>query len=164
MIQPSRAVGELRDVKAPDLRAFMAQYFATDAIKVRPPQENILLYRGVTSVVLYREGQFQVELIVVEPGVHIPLHCHDDVESFEVAFSGGINLEIDGKAASAIREPRANGMMRDFGRYVPIPSDAPHGGTAGPQGACFLSVQRWRDGVPPTHVGLNWRGVRMEQR
>lgn len=136
----------------------MSFYFDGDRIKLRPPQANVLLTDGVTSIVLYREKQFQVELVVCAPGTVIPEHTHPDVESYEIAISGALEFFVSGQQAGFFREPRADGLSRDFGKFVPVPSDAPHHGRAGAEGACFISVQHWREGVAPSHVGLNWKG------
>jgi len=158
MLTPSPAIDALPQIEDPALAEFMARYFTGDSIRLKPPANNVLAdARGVVSIVLFREGQFQVEMIVLPPNINVPPHYHDDVDSFEVGISGSQEFFIAGVQSGFLREPRANGMSRDFGRFVPIRSDAFHGARTGPHGATFLSVQRWRDGVTPTHVGLNWR-------
>lgn len=140
------------------LARFAEDYFAGGRIRVAPPQANVLATDGLTSVVLFREGQHQVELILIAPGVRVPPHVHDDVDSIEVAFSGELELFIAGIQCAYVRSPRADGTARDLLRFVPIRHDALHGGGTQGQSAIFLSVQRWRDGMQPSHVVLNWRG------
>jgi hypothetical protein len=163
VIRPSVANRALRDAPQ-ELRQFLEHYFVGDAIKLRPPQDCLLAWEGITTMVLYREGQFQVELVIVEPDTKIPAHCHDDVESYEVAIGGQLEFFVDGTQSGFFREPRADGVSRDLGKFVPVRADAWHGGRSGPQGACFLSVQRWRDGVAPDRVGRNWHGPAMGER
>jgi hypothetical protein len=152
-------VPSLRAV-TPELESFMQDVLKDGSLKLRPPADALLftdcIDGVVTSLVLYREGQFQVEMIVVAPGTGIPEHSHPDVDSYEVAIAGDIAFFIDGIQTGFNRAPAANGMSRDFGKFVPIPNDAPHYGRSGKLGTIFLSVQQWRDGVAPTHVGLNW--------
>lgn len=163
MIRPSPVNAQLKAPPA-ELLSFLADYFEGDRVRISPPQRNLLFDQGVTSIVLHRAGRFQVELIVVAPGVKIPEHLHEDVDVIEVAIAGGIDLWVADVRAGYVREPRADGKMRDLGRYVSIAADAWHCGNAGPDGACFLSVQCWREGVTPSHVGQNWRGQRMGQQ
>jgi len=146
------------------LAAFLADYCAGGRIRIAPPQDGILFDAGVTSIVLYREGEYQVEMIVVAPGVRIPPHVHDDVDSYEVAFSGAMELFVAEEQCCHLRAPRADGLSRNLLRFVPIRSDAVHHGNTHERGAVFLSVQRWRDGVKPSHVGLNWRGPRVGEQ
>lgn len=160
MIKPAMVNERLRDVPA-ELRTFLVDYFAGDRIRLSPPKDNVLRIAGSTSIVLYREPPFQVELVVVDPGFEIPSHVHDDVDAFEVAVAGDIDFFVDEVQCGYVRGPRADGRSRDLGRFFPVRSDAWHRGKAGPKGATFLSVQRWKNGVQPTHVALNWRGPTM---
>lgn len=166
MIRPSYINHWLREVPA-DLYVYLRAIMGSagvdgDALKLRPPQDTLMIDHGVTSVVLHREGQYQAELIIVAPNVEIPPHEHPDVDSYEVALAGEIAFFVDGIQTGYRRTPAANGMSRDFGKFVPIRSDAPHSGVAGPMGTVFLSVQKWREGVQPTHVGMNWIGHRVK--
>lgn len=138
---------------------FAEQYFQ-GGIKLAPPQAGILyqerLGTRATSIVLYREWDFQVELITFGPNTTIPRHRHDHVDSLEVMLSGALDLWVDDRQCVYERGPRPQtGMNRDVLKFVPIPSDAyHHGGTVG--GGCFLSVQRWK-GMAPSHVGIEWQ-------
>lgn len=129
-----------------------------NGIEVDPPKNNLLFTDAVTSIVLHREGQFQVEMIVARPNTEIPEHTHDDVESFEVGFSGDLEFFVKGIQTNFFRSAAPNGTSRDLGRFMPVPQGMIHGGRSGPNGAVFLSVQRWREGLVPTHVGINWTG------
>ena|SRR5688572_8531235 len=164
-LRPSIAARALQDVADPRLREFMSWYFdANDSIKLRPPYAAVVHVKGLTSIILFREGRFQVELVICEPGITIPPHVHPDVDSYEVAFSGPIELHVSGTQVSYFRQARPDGQSRDFGKYVPIPANAPHEAKAGDLGCSFMSIQRWRDGVEMKHVGLNWAGVSMGEQ
>jgi hypothetical protein len=162
-LQASRLTRQMRPVPQ-QLLDFMAWYFE-GGIKLKPPQDG-LYFQGtpgsdapgtrVASIVLYRDWPFQVEMIVFTPGVQIQPHLHDDVDSCEVALSGGVELFVEGMQVAFLREPRPDGLSRDFLKWAPIPHDARHGGRAGPQGGVFLSVQMWRSKAP-THVGKEWQ-------
>lgn len=160
MIRPSVANARLRDVPA-ELAAFLERYFRGDLVALRPPHDAVRFVDGITTVVLYREGRFQAELVAIAPHAYIPPHAHPDVESYEVALAGELEFFVDGLQSGFIRTPRADGLSRDLGKYVPVRSDAPHGGRAGAKGATFLSVQMWREGVEVTGVLINWEGQTM---
>lgn len=143
-----------------ELVDFMSWYLKAGSLRLKPPQDGVLFQQrpgtSVVSVVLYRDPPFQVELVTFPPGASAPLHRHDHIDTCEVVLAGGMNFIVDGRQVGFAREPRADGSTRDLLKWVPIPRDAYHGGAAGPQGGCFLSVQMWRD-MPPTHVGLEWQ-------
>jgi quercetin dioxygenase-like cupin family protein len=109
-----------------------------------PPNEHAIIQQGNTSgVVLYRNGQFQVELFIVQPNVEIVQHIHPNVDSYEVHLAGDINFYCDG-------------ILYNDGKPVRVTTNAWHGGFFGPQGGSFLSVQKWINGVSPKFVGDDW--------
>ncbi len=148
----------------PQPSAALAQFLgalADHSLPLRAPQYGILFDKGVTSIVLYRQGRFQIELIVVAPNCEIPKHTHEDVDTYEMQVSGAMSFEVAGIQTGFLREPRENGLHRDFMKYVPIAAGVEHAGNSGPAGAAFLSVQHWLKG-DPTHVGMNWTGERVK--
>lgn len=157
-LQPSRLARHMRPVPQ-QLLDFMAWYFE-GGIKLKPPQDGLLFQArpgtAVNSVVLYRDGRFQVEMVTFAPGSAAPEHRHDQIDSCEVVLAGAMELFVEGRQVAFLREPRADGTSRDALKWVPIPHDAYHGGKASGQGGCFLSCQMWRD-ADPTHVGLEWQ-------
>lgn len=157
MIRPSVAMVQMRDVPA-ELAAFLQSYFSGESIALRPPHAAVRFVDGLTTMVLYREGRYQVELVLIAPGTIIPEHVHPDVESYEVALAGELEFYVDGRQTGYPRTARRDGCSRDLGKYVPVPADAPHCGRAGAAGASFLSVQLWREGVAPSSVLINWQG------
>ena len=162
-LKPSPLARQMRPVPQ-KLLDFMEWYFE-GGIKLKPPQDGLFFQAcpgsdepgtRVASIVLYRDLPFQVELVVFTPGVEIQPHRHEDADTCEVALSGGVELFVEGLQVAFQRPPRPDGMSRDLLKWAPIPHDAVHGGRAGPQGGCFLSVQLWRT-KPPTHVGQEWQ-------
>jgi len=127
-----------------DLEAFL--YWWTDKRCLKPPPDTpIHVENSVTQLVVYREGQYQVQLIQVLPNSEIPDHVHPDVDSFEVYFCGDIVFRKDGKSYYP-----TNGE-----RILRIKPDTPHGGTFGKHGGCFFSVQKWI-GKEPDFISNNW--------
>lgn len=111
------------------------------------PEKNMLSHVADThGSVLYRDGQFQVELFNVRPNSTIPAHIHPNVDSFEVYVSGDIVFMRDGEL---VEQHVVGGSTR-------ILPSCWHGGEFGERGGCFLSVQKWLNGVEPKFVGDDW--------
>ena len=123
-----------------DLSYFADWYLNSGDIKrLYTPFKNPLLFiEGVSGVVLYRKDNFQVELFICQPNTIIPEHTHPDVDSYE----------IEGMPSYAYETIRVK------------PNDL-HGGTASKNGGSFISIQKWLNGVEPTHVSSNWDGNSM---
>ena len=150
----------LPDEVSHELRDFAnhaAGLLRRELLPTRPPQNGIIQADGVTGVVTYRDGQFQIELVIVAPMIAIPAHAHPDVESIEMGFSGGIDLFVEQEQRAFARDPRADGTSRNLGRCVYVPAGAMHSGFANETGATFLSIQRWLSGVSPGFIRENWR-------
>lgn len=113
----------------------------------RPPLDNSINHNGVISgTVLYRQPPYQVQLFIVPPNSEIKSHIHPDVDSYEVYMTGDIKFWSD----DVLYETTNPGM------FIRVHPQSPHGGDFGEKGGCFLSVQKWLNGVEPTSVGNNW--------
>lgn len=112
---------------------------------LRPPLNSIYKYPGLTTVTLYRRGQYQVQMVSTEPNVAVAEHCHPNVDSYEVALAGMGDVAI----AELLRNTKNMPM------HVHIPAGCMHGGKSSPQGGIFLSIQKWINNIPPTCVGLD---------
>jgi quercetin dioxygenase-like cupin family protein len=125
-----------------DLTEFLEEWLTNKP--TCPPDTGGIIHQGDTSgVVLYRKGQFQVELFIVKPNVEIVQHVHPNVDSYEVHLTGDIEFYCDG-------------ILYNTGVPVRVKPDAWHGGFFGPRGGSFLSVQKWLNGVEPKFVGDDW--------
>ena len=113
-----------------------------------PPLDSSLTHiKDTYGVVLYRQGPFQVELFNVKPNSEIVPHLHPNVDSFEVFLTGDIHFMCNGEWSYEQK------LGESITRVKP---DSWHGGLFGERGGCFLSVQHWLNGVPPTFVGNDW--------
>ena len=152
------------DPNEDDLSYFANWYLNSGNIKrLYTPFKNPLLFvEKVTSLVLYRKDNFQVELITCEPNTVIPEHTHPDVDSYEL-FLHGMKFTHNGETiiSSEQAEEEINGMPSHAYETIRVKPNDPHGGTASKNGGCFLSIQKWLNGVTPTHVGNNWDGDTM---
>lgn len=110
----------------------------------------------VNSVVLYRDGRYQAELFTIMQSGTFPEHAHPHVSSLEVLIAGRIDFTVRGHPALPTELLAKNQPTHGF--VIGIGAGVTHGGTVHEGGAAFLSLQRWRDDVPVTSVGLDWDG------
>lgn len=107
------------------------------------PLPQIKLFEGCTEAVLYRDGPYQAELVVIPPNTSVRRHRHNRVSSVDLWLCGDIDGEIGGHR---IKSQRGFGGGND-GHLFPIPRGVWHHGTAGQQGVIYVSLQLW-DGKP----------------
>ena len=128
-----------------DLEAFKVWWENTRPFS--PPIEDPVTQAGaIYGVVLYRQAPYQVQLFIMPPNSSIEDHIHPNVDSFEVFVGGDIAFRCNG-------EEYAQNIL---GASIRVFPDSWHGGKFGERGGCFLSVQKWLNGVPPTSVGHDW--------
>jgi len=112
-----------------------------------PKHGSLTLYHNrISGVVLYRQNEYQVELFIPQENCEVKQHIHPDVDSFEVYLCGEMVFNLDG----------TDYAQSTIGDTLPVPSTCYHGGATGEEGAAFLSIQKWKNGVLPTSVGENW--------
>lgn len=115
-------------------------------------------YGPTLARVLYRKGNFQVEHVYIRPNQTAPKHRHPHVDSIECGVRGEALMTINGVTLAENHSPeRREAFLK--GRLLRINHDAWHGAEIGKAGLVFLSVQRWKDGVAPTHIGRDWEGT-----
>lgn len=148
-----------------NLFAFSKWFLSQSLSSLRPPHNAVYFYQTeggvVTSVVLCRVGQFQVELFVGPGPGHFPEHAHPNVDSIEMHLTGEIAFTIRGRQVippDRIKEIASDGASVFCGFRSRVGAGVPHGANVGPGGGAFLSIQQWRDGLQPTSVGLDWVG------
>jgi len=115
---------------------------------------------GVSGVVLYRCKPFQVELFIIKPDFHIPIHTHPNVDSYEVFLSGMEfvhNDEVITKPEQIITE-NSNGISILSGALIRVRPTDRHGGRSSSFGGSFLSIQHWLNNTTPTSVENDWSG------
>jgi hypothetical protein len=114
---------------------------------IEPPLEDMLDFSGnLSGLVLYRSGQYQVQLFIIKEDAVIKAHCHPNVDSYEVTVSGKVAFEVNGYR----HEDRA---LWDHVRVLP---EAMRTAYIGKGGGAFISVQKWLNGVKPSSVGWDW--------
>lgn len=153
--------------KADDALANFAKWYLSDLpnLPARPPMDGaVAVVEGVSGVVLWRDGTFQVQMFVCAPNTNVPTHTHPDVDSYEAHLTGGIDFYIDGKLTipqKAASKAGKNGASRCYGWTARVRPYTPHSAKVGENGGAFLSIQHWLNGIKPTSVGENWDGKTM---
>lgn len=120
---------------------------------------------GVTSVLMYRHGQFQVQMFVVPPHTVIPEHTHPDVDNIQVYMGGNIQFSVGGRFVSLAENvaPDAGqlGLAKLRGKMFRVKPSDPHGAFIGEGGGVFLAIQQWLNGTMPDCVARNYNGLTM---
>ena len=139
-----------------DLTAFL-EWYLNASPPIAPPRgaPPVHFVEKVTGVVVYREGQFQVQLFTAAPGAAIPPHHHPNVDSYEVSL-WGMRFAIYQNGKKNEMHPN---VMRKRGKAIRILPDTDHEALASKHGGCFLSVQHWLNGTKPSSVGNDWVGL-----
>jgi quercetin dioxygenase-like cupin family protein len=127
------------------LDAFAFWWLQTRSINT-PTKSALIHQKDTHGVVLYRQGQFQVELFNVKPNSVIIPHIHPNVDSYEVFVGGDIIFSCDGVEYA----------QTTLGDRIRVKPSSWHGGHFGPSGGVFLSIQHWLNGVEPGFVGDDW--------
>ena len=140
-----------------------AQWYEDNGFPIRPPQNDaIFRTNNASALVLFREGQFQVELYIGDPNSVTPEHSHPGVESIIMFISGEGTTTVNKKEVADPR-PYFNMVNEDgtsilFKQKLRIrPSDS-HGLTSYNKGFAFYSMEKWPDDVQPTSVAAHWHG------
>ena len=129
---------------------------------IRPPFIDGIFYTDIAaSVVLFREGPFQVELYISKPDSIAPYHSHTKVDSVLMYLTGNMvfgknNIEPD---FSEYQKP--HDTIKDahflFGKFDYLKEGELHNLTTKEEGGCFFSFEKWHDRVPNS-VTVNWEG------
>lgn len=154
-----KVMGESQPLTDDTLEAFLDWWWGAGKPIVIPFHHSHVMNGNVPGVVLYRKGCYQVQLFIFSPDSIIPEHVHPNVDVFEIYMSGDIVFTVDGEIKTPPvwnDEPAANGLHKMYGWALRITPETWHGGTTGPRGGVFLSVQKWLNGVEPTTVGEEW--------
>lgn len=103
------------------------------------------------ETVLFREGRFQVEQIILFPNVDVPSHRHPNLDTYECHVAGAGEAWIEG-----VKLPYTNDYTRHprLRRFL-IRSDQMHWGVAHTMNI-VISFQQWFNDVPPTFITDDW--------
>lgn len=136
------------------LKRFAIWWLRHKPLEVPAAVDSIHRVGKFTGVTLYRAAPFQVQLFIGESGAVVVPHAHPNFESLEYwVAERGVG---DGGSYWTALGKHISGMP-----YVAM--GEPHHATAGPHGTCFISIQRWRDGVRIISGHLDWIGNMMDE-
>jgi quercetin dioxygenase-like cupin family protein len=143
-----------------NLAAFARWFMSQPPTSWRVPQNATYQFdmQGgkASGVVLYRAGRYQAELFIVTQTGVFPEHSHPNVNSIEVLLAGHIEFIVRGR--SMFRPEVIAKRLPTQGTMVGVGAGVPHGAILHEGGGSFISLQRWREGVPITSVGIDWDG------
>jgi hypothetical protein len=129
---------------------------------IRPPFLDGVFFTDIAaSIVLYRNGPFQVELYVSKPDTESPYHSHPGVDSLLMYLTGDLTFGKDGKALDweQYQRPREGDEEVHFlfGKYDILAPEQTHNLKTNGKGGAFFSFEKWHDRVPNS-VTVNWEG------
>jgi|TARA_B100001996_G_scaffold230020_1_gene177362 hypothetical protein len=145
------------------ITGFLHEYLSTfDANEITKIKDWDYNYFGVPDFhrkVMYKEGQFQCELLNWPPHAIIPEHVHPDIDSYEVYIRGKIGFSHDGYWID--NHPEVKEICKFVHDYftLRVYHDDIHGAFMGDDRSMFMSVQHWQNGVKPSTVGENYIGA-----
>ncbi len=142
-----------------NITQFMEMWLSWTHRGVKPPIDALMSVGGNRGIVLFRDGNFQVQLFICDPNTEIPDHGHPNIRGFAMYLSGDLYFRRNGEftiTPELIAETEAKGktLLGLIGRINPGET---HGATVGPRGAAFLAIEEWITGEP-TSVHLDWDG------
>lgn len=123
----------------------------------------------VTSVLMHREGQFQVQMFIMPPHTIIPEHTHPNVDSIEVYVGGQLHFSHKGELIisedECIEDPECEfHLPKKRGTLIRVCPNDVHGGYSGENGGVFFSIQHWLNNVKPHCVAADYIGKTMGPR
>lgn len=125
---------------------FAEWWMATKPLKPPADNEALRYVKGIHGVTLYRDGQFQVQLFIGVPGSFAPKHAHPNIDSIDIVIAG---------RAGFVSE--RGEYDKDKRRIHVLPNEM-HVTRAGRDGGAFFTIQKWRHGMTPTSVEMDWIG------
>jgi hypothetical protein len=137
-----------------DFGGFARRVLSMSFADFRPPPDALRAFRLGTvefnTMVLCREGQFQIEYILCSPtpgvGSVVPEHCHPNVHSIDMFVHGQLG-------------PLSGVVDCTYGGKRRVGAGVYHGATVGESGSAILCIQQWLNGIEPTSIALDWRGT-----
>lgn len=122
--------------------------------RIRVPHTPIKICDGSFELVLYREGQYQAELISLYANRMVPKHKHPNVASMDVHLAGTGEAVIAGRTMPAAT---LSGHALSTARRLTIPSKVLHWGYSDTD-VVVISLQKWHNDVQPTFITDDWEG------
>jgi hypothetical protein len=140
-----------------------ANWYKEKGFPIRPPFEDPIYITDISySYVLFREGQYQVELYLIKPDSETPDHSHPGIENIIMVWGGDLHTRINGVFMDYPKEFNArssSGASTLFGMCGDKLTDKQtHAVITGAKGGALLSIEKWPERVKPTSVTVRWDG------
>lgn len=100
--------------------------------------------------VIYRDGQYQIEIIFLFPGFNVPAHCHPHCDAAELWLGGDGESFIQDKLMPSCFTQ--DDIRKNLSR---VPAGIEHHGAVGINGLMYLSFQKWLD-IAPSYISDDW--------
>lgn len=129
----------------------------------RPPFKDAMYFTEmVVSLVIYRHGNFQIELNIGRPNTEAPYHKHPNVDSLFMYLTGDFYFGVDNIIRERMKENQiANPKIPDVHILLGVCENiggASHNLVIREHGCSYLSFEHWKNGITPTGVTANWDG------
>ncbi len=158
--QPPSTSESTKPFEFDPLVAFAAWYTAQPGFGLPLcPHFGVTRIGRQSGLVLFRQGQFQVQLWVCDPMSEVPDHGHPHIDAIHVYLAGDIFFRINRKPAVTENDiatlPDGRCAM-NRANFRSRPGEV-HGATIGSNGGAFLAIQHWLKGSPTSEVE-DWDG------
>ena len=120
--------------------------------RIRVPSNAVKSLDWLFELVLFREGQYQAEMLVMYAQSEAVPHRHPDVDSMDVHLAGTGQAFIGGRLMPQAALGAAAMSTR---RRIVIPRNVVHYGKAETD-VVVISLQKWHNDVEPTFITDNW--------
>jgi hypothetical protein len=129
---------------------------------IRPPFLDGIFYTDIAaSLILFRNGPFQVELYISKPDTEAPFHSHPGVDSVLMYLTGNMNFGLDYKVNDYSDLQKPHEKYKDshcmLGKHIFLKDGDPHNLITKKEGGAFFSFEKWKERIP-TSVTVNWEG------
>ena len=135
------------------VHAFCKWWYENGMPMLFPTDAEVFCSDDATSIVLFRIGQFQVELYLVFPHPNLPKHEHPGVEvikSRPPLYSDDHEMRACEPVSTTLLRGESHGVGKNFNE---------HGDDGMGRGFPLLAFQKWDDGIKPTTVASRWKGI-----
>lgn len=145
-----------------DELAMFAQWYMSQNWNIPMcPMEGYQQVGPFTGLILFREGQFQVQMWLCPPGAEAKEHFHRNVDTIQIYLSGEIWIQVNGAWHAQPDQPFGtlpDGTCSARGHWARVRPYERHLFKIGPKGGAFLTIERWVGGVTPGKMEEDWVG------
>jgi hypothetical protein len=140
------------------------KWYQDNGYPIRPPAEDpVYVTDHSLSVIVFREGRFQVELYMLSPNWSTPNHGHPGIDHKIIYLSGTIggsrNGEFINDSAEWAKMAREDGCSVIMGHLTEYVGDDFHTVDVGPMGGMIAITQHWEEGIKMSSQSVQYIGT-----